>query len=79
MEFGASLGLTNSDINGNFSHNIFTGTGGMSAVDLDAQGRILSLATRSRVTDTGVVPEPATYGMFGLGLASLWAIRRKRG
>ena len=29
--FGASLGLTLSDINNNFSHNFFTGTGGMYA------------------------------------------------
>src|SRR6478736_4679271 len=31
--FGMSLGLTNSDINGNFSHNVFTSTGGMTVVD----------------------------------------------
>jgi len=32
--FAASLGLSNSDVNGNPSHDIFTGTGGMSIVDL---------------------------------------------
>jgi hypothetical protein len=45
--FGAGLGLTNSDVNGNASHNVFTGTGGSTTVDVDSQGRILSLATRS--------------------------------
>lgn len=78
---GASLGLTNSDVNGNFSHNIFSATGGMAPVDLDAQGRILSLATRSKVTDTGVVPEPSTYALFGtgIGLLMLARARRRRG
>jgi hypothetical protein len=36
---GLSLGLTNSDINGNFSHNIFTATGGMNIVDRMLQAR----------------------------------------
>jgi hypothetical protein len=38
---GANLGLTNSDINGNFSHNIFTATGGMNVVNRNAAGQIL--------------------------------------
>lgn len=75
--FGASLGLTNADINGNFSHNVFTGTGGMTVVDVDSLGRPLSLATRSRVDQGGVVPEPAMLSLFGAGLA-LSALARKR-
>ena len=76
--FGLSLGLANSDVNGNASHNIFTGTGGLNVVDYDAQGNILSLATRSQITVTGVVPEPATISLLGLGLAGLGFSLRKR-
>ncbi len=50
--FGASLGLVNADVNGNASHNIFTATSGLSIVDFDPQGNILSLAGRG-VIDPG--------------------------
>jgi RHS repeat-associated protein len=59
--FGTALGLTNTDVNGNFSHNIFNGSFGLNIVDQDGQGRILSLAGRGQVTGTGVVPVPYTY------------------
>src|SRR6266850_3225450 len=52
--FGASLGLTNSDVNGNFSHSVFTSTGGLNVVDTDPIGEILSLAGRGKVTSGGV-------------------------
>jgi PEP-CTERM motif len=75
--FGMSLGLTNADINANFSHNIFTSTGGMQVVDVDAGGEILSLATLQQITTIGVVPEPATIALLGIGLAGLGLGRRR--
>lgn len=80
--FGLSLGLTNSDINGNFSHNVFTATGGMNVVDIDTGKEILSLATRSQVTSGGVVPEPGSLLLLGSGLVGLGGLmwrRRHRG
>jgi hypothetical protein len=78
--FGASLGLTNSDINGNFSHNIFTATGGMNVVDTTANGSILSLAFQGQIGPGGVVPEPTTLvgGSLGVALALGYAWRRRR-
>jgi hypothetical protein len=78
--FGQSLGLTDADVNNNASHNIFTGTGGLNVVDLDAAGNILSLAGRFNLIDpgTGVVAEPAALVLFGLGLAGLGAAARRR-
>jgi hypothetical protein len=44
-----------SGINGNFSHNVFSTTGGLKVVDVDASQRILSLATRGeQICSTGV-------------------------
>jgi hypothetical protein len=83
--FGASLGLVNADVNGNFSHNYFAATGGMTPVDLfngDAS-KPLTLAYRGTITRGGVdgVPDAgATIGMFGLALGLLgFVARRLRG
>ena len=68
--FGAGLGLADSDVNGNFSHNVFAGDFGLTPVDLDVQGNILSLAGRGVVTDTGIgggVPEPLTAALGTMG------------
>jgi len=43
---GLAMGLTTSDINGNASHNIFTSSGGLSPVDYDPSGNIISLTER---------------------------------
>jgi hypothetical protein len=79
--FGASLGLTDFDVNGNFSHNYFSGTGGMTPVDLyNGNPEIpLTLAFRGTVTDTGVnTPETAsTFALLAGGLLTLTVVRRK--
>jgi hypothetical protein len=56
--FGNSLGLTNADVNGNASHSVFTNTGGLDIVDVDAAGRILSIAGRQAV----IAVEPTSWG-----------------
>jgi len=43
---GTAMGLVLSDVNGNFSHSVFTKTGGMDPVDLDAGQEIMSLVKR---------------------------------
>jgi hypothetical protein len=77
--FGSSLGLLTTDINGNFSHNIFTATGGMSVVDRDAAGDILSLAFSGQLGQGGVVPEPGVLLLTGGAFAALVLLKRKRG
>lgn len=68
--FGALLGLTDANVNGNASHNIFTQIGALAAVDYDAAGNILTAAGRTNV------PAPAS----GAALALLGAatLRRRR-
>lgn len=76
--FGASLGLTDADVNGNASHNVFDGTFGLNIVDLDSDQRILSLAGRGRVGEGGVLPTPGTLALLGLGLGAVVSISRRR-
>jgi hypothetical protein len=82
---GTSLGLVNSDVNGNFSHNYFSSTGGMTPVDLfnGDPSKPLSLASRSVITVIGVsgVPDAGSTVLLlamGLGAIALLLPTRKR-
>lgn len=72
---GSALGLTLNDINGNFSHTVFSATGGMNVVDRDSAGRIVSLDFRGQVGSGGVVPEPSSVALFGMGMLGLIGYR----
>jgi len=79
--FGASLGLTNADVNGNFTHLIFTGTFGLQVVDHDVSGNILTLAGRGPVGPGGVgttIPEPSTCMLLVAGLLPLFGVVARR-
>lgn len=74
--FGQGLGLTDTDVNGNASHNIFDDEFGLSVVDFDRNGNILSLAGRGTVGSGGIVPVPAAVWLFGSGLLGLVGLGR---
>lgn len=75
--YGTGLGLANSDVNSNFSHNIFNSTCGLNVVDNN--NGIVSLAGRGKVTGGGFnVPEPASITLLVSGLAGLIGIRRRK-
>jgi len=75
--FGASLGLTAGDVNGNASHNIFTNTAGLNVVDNDAAGDILSLAG-DYTPSLSQTPEPSTISLLAIGLiAGIGRLRKK--
>jgi hypothetical protein len=76
----APFNLTAADLNSP-THNSFGLTGGLNVVDIDSADNPTTLAGVVNVNDGGFsdVPEPATVAIFGIGLAGLGAMRRRRG
>jgi len=71
--YGASLGLTNGDIN-DPTHNSFGLTGGLNVVDTDAAGLATSLAGNISLP----VPEPSTWATMLIGCGVLGGALRSR-
>jgi hypothetical protein len=78
--FGASLGLTDADVN-DPTHNSFGLVGGLNVVDTDAAGNATTLAGDVRIDDGTFVPtpEPGTFALLVGGLIALGARARRRG
>jgi hypothetical protein len=80
--FGASLGLTNADVDDCCTHNSFANAAGLNIVDLDQNGVPTTLAGNVRIGGTGFepgVPEPAAWALMLLGFGLTGAsLRRNR-
>ena len=75
--YGASLGLTNGDVN-DATHNSFASAAGLNIVDLDHAGNPTTLAGNVQIGGGGFVPEPSSVATFGAGFVALAARARRR-
>jgi hypothetical protein len=79
--FGASLGLTDTDVSSP-SHSHFDSTGGLNIVSVDAQGRTMTLAGIARIGGGGgggftSAPEAgSSFFLLSTGLGALWFVSR---
>lgn len=79
--YGASLGLTNADVDECCTHNSFADAAGLNIVDLDSNGVPTTLAGIVRITDGGFmpgVPEPGAWALMILGFGATGAVLRRR-
>ncbi len=76
--FGSGLGLTNSDVNANFSHNIFLKPDGLNIVDTDGAGDIISLAGRGTFGDTTITGTPAPGAAVTMMVGVIGGYLRRR-
>ncbi|WP_293901244.1 PEPxxWA-CTERM sorting domain-containing protein [Phenylobacterium sp.] len=78
--YGASLGLTNADVDDCCTHNSFSETGGLNVVDTDQNGIATTLAGVVKVGGGGFmnVPEPAAWTLMLVGFGGVGALLRRR-
>ncbi len=67
---GLAIGLNQSDLNGNFSHNRFDDTCGLDVLDADLAGHVISLATPGTVAGPTRVVPPTNYLLLSPASAS---------
>ena len=76
--YGASLGLSNGDVN-DPTHNSFGLIGGLNVVDTDFNGTATTLAGVVTISCGHFnAPEPISIGLFGAGLLGAGLLRRRR-
>src|SRR5438874_8470180 len=70
---GARLGLTDADVNGDPTWEVFTSSGNMEVIDRDSAGRILTLAVRdhSLATGSAITNEAPTVSVPAAGFVHL--------
>ena len=78
--YGASLGLTNADVDDCCTHNSFGATGGLNVVDTDQTGIATTLAGNVGINNGGFTgtPEPGTWALMLLGFGGIGALLRAR-
>ncbi len=79
--YGGTLGLATANLQSP-THNAFGLTGGLNVVDTDTAGNAVTLAGVVQISSGGggfvTASEPGTLAIFGLGLAGLGLMRRRK-